>query len=306
MPAICCCFLRNARCLALRVLGGSGSRACERVCAVSAKRVPLTEGPRPYPSDSRRGAFEELQGRNRPGVCRKPDFCRWSADLKAPPGWSRQKCGLRPSVLFLVNTARNGSRKMKKLCAAFVIAVFIAPLGAEQTAAKKPITHDVYDGWRSIQGTKISRDGIWLAYALVPQDGDGELVVRNLKTTTDYRAPRGRDPIITPDGKFVVFEKAPLKADVDKARKAKRNRKRCRSLASASSICPSGQVTTLAEHVKSFRSLRIRSGSSHFWPSRRPPRADVQDRAGSAGRAGGAGGKGKGEETRSRHRSRRS
>ena len=24
-------------------------------------------------------------------------------------------------------------------------------------AEKKPITHDVYDGWQSIQGTKISR-----------------------------------------------------------------------------------------------------------------------------------------------------
>jgi hypothetical protein len=48
--------------------------------------------------------------------------------------------------------------------------------------AKKPISYDAYDGWRSIQGTQLSRDGQWLVYALVPQDGDGELVALNLKT----------------------------------------------------------------------------------------------------------------------------
>jgi hypothetical protein len=99
---------------------------------------------------------------------------------------------------------------------------------AQQRAAavKKPITHDVYDSWKSIQGTKLSRDGVWLAYALTPQDGDGQLVVRNLKTNVEHRAPRGRDATITSDGKFVVFSIAPLKADVDKARKAKTCRSR--------------------------------------------------------------------------------
>ena len=45
----------------------------------------------------------------------------------------------------------------------------------QPAAAKKPITHDVYDSWKTIQGTKLSRDGVWAAYALTPQDGDGEL-----------------------------------------------------------------------------------------------------------------------------------
>src|SRR5207247_4607433 len=85
---------------------------------------------------------------------------------------------------------------------------------------KRPIAHDVYDSWKSIQGTKLSRDGVWLAYALTPQDGDGQLVVRNLKTNAEHRARRGRDATITSDGKFVVFSIAPLKADVDKARHA--------------------------------------------------------------------------------------
>ena len=62
---------------------------------------------------------------------------------------------------------------------------------AAQTAAKRVITQADYDGWRSIQGTAFSRDGRWLAYSLVPQVGDGELVVRATSGTTEYRVPRG-------------------------------------------------------------------------------------------------------------------
>ena len=60
---------------------------------------------------------------------------------------------------------------MRKLLSACVIALFVAPVHAQQATSKRPITHDVYDGWKSIQGTKVSRDGLWVAYALVPQDG---------------------------------------------------------------------------------------------------------------------------------------
>ncbi len=90
-------------------------------------------------------------------------------------------------------------------------------------AAKKPLSYDAYDGWRSIQGTQLSRDGRWLVYALVPQDGDGELVALDLQTNKEYRAARGRQPVITADGKFVAFSISPVKAEVDKAKKDKKN-----------------------------------------------------------------------------------
>src|SRR5215471_19775325 len=106
-------------------------------------------------------------------------------------------------------------RWVRPIVAALVIATFSRPgIRAQQPPAhKKPIAHDVYDSWKAIQGTKLSRDGAWLAYSLTPQDGDGDLVVRHLKTNAEYRAPRGRDPIITNDGRFVVFGIAPLKRD---------------------------------------------------------------------------------------------
>jgi hypothetical protein len=74
-----------------------------------------------------------------------------------------------------------------------------------RAGVKKPITHDVYDSWKSIQGTKLSSDGVWLAYALTPQDGHGDLVVRNRNTSAEIRAARGREPLITQDSRFVVY-----------------------------------------------------------------------------------------------------
>src|SRR4051812_30788844 len=117
---------------------------------------------------------------------------------------------------------------MKKLLLAVAVAgplvvqAFGPAVVDAQSPVKKPITHDVYDSWKSIQGTKLSGDGVWLAYAVTPQDGDGELVVRNLKTNAEIRAARGREPLITQDGRFVVYAVAPLKKDVDAARKAKK------------------------------------------------------------------------------------
>ncbi len=149
-----------------------------------------------------------------------------------------------------------GSLRLSRSVATLVVVLlsFAASTSTGQPAPhKKPITHDVYDGWRTIQGTKVSRDGVWVAYALVPQDGDGELVVRNLKTNAEYRAPRGRDPVITPDQKFVVFAKAPLKSDVDKARKAKKKPEDMPKAGVGVIDLASGEVTTLAEHVKSFK-----------------------------------------------------
>src|SRR4051812_25993193 len=136
---------------------------------------------------------------------------------------------------------------------AIVLVVFVVPLAAAAQTAKRPITHDVYDSWKSIQGTKISTDGTWLAYALVPQDGDGELVVRNLKTNAEIRAPRGRDPIITTDNRLVVFAVAPLRKDVDAARKAKKKPEDMPKSGVGYVNLSTGKVTMLAEHVKSFR-----------------------------------------------------
>ena len=91
-------------------------------------------------------------------------------------------------------------------------------------SGKRPLSYDTYDAWWSIQGTTLSRDGQWLAYALTSQGLDGQLVVRNLQTGQEFRHPRGTGPSFTPNGKFVAFTIAQTKADEEKERIAGRGR----------------------------------------------------------------------------------
>ena len=62
------------------------------------------------------------------------------------------------------------------------------------SAQKRPLTHQDYDSWRSIQNPHLSADGVYLGYALFPQEGDGEFVVRNLKTGKEWRESIGARP----------------------------------------------------------------------------------------------------------------
>src|SRR5690349_13411334 len=72
--------------------------------------------------------------------------------------------------------------------------VLVLALAFSGLAAKRPIAHKDYDGWRGIQNQKLSHDGKFLAYALFPQEGDGELVLRDLTTGKEQREPIGARP----------------------------------------------------------------------------------------------------------------
>jgi len=119
-------------------------------------------------------------------------------------------------------------------------------------AAKKPISYDAYDGWRSIRDASLSRDGAWLVYALVPQDGDGEMVARNLKTGREWRHPRGQNPVVSADGRFVAFGIAPARAERDKARKAKKKPEDMPKAGLGVMDLSTGRVEGM-DRVKSFR-----------------------------------------------------
>src|SRR5215471_1993765 len=110
--------------------------------------------------------------------------------------------------------AQQSSRRMVVgACIIALALVFsLGPLAA-QAPAKRPLTYDVVDYWRSIQGTRLSQDGQWLAYALTAQGDDGELIVRNLRTGQEFKQPRCTAPVFTPDARFVVFTIAQPKAE---------------------------------------------------------------------------------------------
>ncbi len=70
-----------------------------------------------------------------------------------------------------------------------ISALALAPIVAH--AQKKVLTQSDWDKWKSIQGAAIANDGKWALYSLVPQVGDGELVLRATQGSTEYRVPRG-------------------------------------------------------------------------------------------------------------------
>ena len=155
----------------------------------------------------------------------------------------------------MLRKVRSIKTPLANLCSALIIIVFAglpAPSAPRRGAAKKPLTYDVYDSWRSISGTQVSHDGSWVVYALIAQDADGELVVRSLKNSAERRSPRGENPIITPDGKFVVFRIAPLKADLDKAKKEKKKEEDKPKGGLGIMDLASGKATTI-DRVKSFK-----------------------------------------------------
>ena len=166
-------------------------------------------------------------------------------------------------------------RSVALLC---TLALFATMLSAQQTAsAKRPITHQDYDSWRSITASQVSRDGKFVAYAYMPQDGDGEIVVRNIATGVDWRAPRGYRPpvpppddpgtnlaefqaeqnrlvrpVFTADSRFVVFMTEPTKAEVNKAKKEKKKPEEMPKNGLGIMDVSNGTITRI-ERVKSFR-----------------------------------------------------
>ncbi len=87
-------------------------------------------------------------------------------------------------------TRRPGARSLAVAACALALLLVNHAL-AQPSAAKRPLRHSDYDAWRSIQSPQLSPDGKFLAYALTPQQGDGEVVVRNLASGSEWRFPRG-------------------------------------------------------------------------------------------------------------------
>ncbi len=94
------------------------------------------------------------------------------------------------------------------IVAAFLLALPATAQG-QGAAGKRPLTHDDYDSWKSIRSQRISTNGQWVAYQIMPAEGDGELVVRSTRTTTEYRHPRGQGALFTEDSSFLIFTVVP-------------------------------------------------------------------------------------------------
>jgi dipeptidyl aminopeptidase/acylaminoacyl peptidase len=168
-------------------------------------------------------------------------------------------------------------RTVALVCTFALLASTVLAQQAAAPATKRPLTHQDYDSWRSILAQQVSRDGKFVAYAYVPQDGDGEIVARNIATGVDWRAPRGYRPpvpppddpganlaefqaeqarllrpVFTADSRFLVFVTEPTKAEVNKAKKEKKKPEEMPKNGLSIMDLSNGTVTRI-ERVKTFR-----------------------------------------------------
>lgn len=202
----------------------------------------------------------------------------------------------------------------------FPLAATLAAAALLAQTGKRPLNHHDYDGWRVITSQRLSPNGKFLAYGLFPEDGDGEIVIRNLVTGKEQREPGGARPAPAPaageeegppvarsatvafsaDSKTVVFSTFPTKAEVAQARK---DRKPAPKDSMVIVDLASGQAVRV-ERVKRFAMPEKASGVLAYWKEgpdtpasgagRGGEAGDADQQAGRGGRGGAAAGGGRG------------
>jgi len=181
---------------------------------------------------------------------------------------------------------------------------FASSVAQQSNTAKRALTHQDYDSWRSIQSPQISRDGKFVAYAYMAQDNDSDIVVRNIATGTEWRAARGyrppapppddslpnfaeliaaqarlARPVFTADSKFVAFTIEPTKAEVNKAKKEKKKPEDMPRNALGIMDLSSGQAARI-ERVKNFQVPEDGSGFIAYLMEAKPATPPTRDSAG--------------------------
>ncbi len=98
---------------------------------------------------------------------------------------------------------------------------------AQQQTAKKPLTHDVYDSWKGVEGSKLSDNGQYVLYNVNPQEGDGSLFIKSYLNNALTKYSRGSKAAFTADSRYAVFQ---VKPEFQKVRALKLKKKKADDL----------------------------------------------------------------------------
>jgi len=99
----------------------------------------------------------------------------------------------------------------------------IAQRKAPMPVVKKPLSHTVYDAWKEIPFKSLTPDGNYAVLAVNPQDGDGQVLISNLKVGNKDSVARAEGIVIAYDSRFAAFKiKAPQKVVKDLRRQKKK------------------------------------------------------------------------------------
>lgn len=202
-----------------------------------------------------------------------------------------------------------------------VVTTVVVALPSLALAQKKALTQADWDIWKSINSPALSPDGKWAAYTLVPQVGDGELIIRSTTGATEYHVPRGylsrpnnvpgglrprgggggeeggpAGPAVTPaqftaDSKYVIVTTEPSREEVESAGRGRGANGAANRQNVAIVSLADGKVTT----IPGARSFRIPKDNGVWLAYNASPDSVVGNATGAnpaGGNAAGAAGRG--------------
>jgi len=156
------------------------------------------------------------------------------------------------------------SFKIHVLCLLIMVLVITAPASSNvvKENTKRPLTHEDYDSWKSIVGAQISPDGNWVLYLETPQDGEAEIVAKNLKSNKEYRhtigysgegtdSERAAGSRFSYDSTHIAFLISPSQDEVKKAKKEKKKKDEQPKKKLGIMSLSDGEVSTV-ERIKSY------------------------------------------------------
>jgi len=94
-------------------------------------------------------------------------------------------------------------------------------------AQKKDLKEADYKLWESLSSTMLSDNGEWLTYGISLSEGDGRLILKNLKSDREYTFPVASAPAFSKDMKWFAFNISYPQKKIEqmtKARQTIRNR----------------------------------------------------------------------------------
>ena len=91
------------------------------------------------------------------------------------------------------------------------ILLFLLPLAlfAQKQTGRKILQHEDLVTWQSLKSTEITDDGKYVLYTAKGEETDGALYIFDVETNRKYTFPRGQNPDVSADGRFVVFKIEP-------------------------------------------------------------------------------------------------
>ncbi len=94
---------------------------------------------------------------------------------------------------------------IKNLLLLLCPALLSAAMAFAQTPVKKPLTHDVYDGWKKLDKPLISDNAKYASFEINPQKGDGWLHLQNLDSGSHDSLYRGQSAVFASTSDIIAF-----------------------------------------------------------------------------------------------------